>query len=171
MTEKFMRYIKIAAAMAVLSPTPAFGQGTVTDAMKPIMAATRIFALENHLHGDIAVAGEDEGHIGDRFEVNRAPGEKCTFMMRHRDGPVIESISFDRLSGEYKVRPQDGYARVVIAGRSGAQCEISGQTKKCSASLDMLLSRDGSSPTELDLAVRALRYIFATACRAADLPL
>lgn len=166
-----MRYIKIAAAIAALSLTPVSGQGAITDAMKPMMAATRIFALENHLHGDIAVAGADEGHIGDSFEVNRAPGEKCTFTMRRRDGPVIETISFDRLSDEFKTWRQDPYARISIAGRPGAQCEIDGHSKRCSSGLDMLLQATGSSPTELDLAVRALRYIFANACHAADLPL
>ena len=101
--------IAIASLAVITAATPAAGEGDpITSAMLPIMAATRIFALENHLHGDIAAADEDEGHIGERFEVNHAPGEKCTFTMRRRDGPIIEFISFDRLSTEYKVSPQGG---------------------------------------------------------------
>jgi hypothetical protein len=79
------------------------------------------------------------------------------------------SISFDHLSSEYKVWPQDGYARIMIAGLPGAQCEISGHSKKCSADLDMLLKANTSSPTELDLAIRALRYISGV-CPAVELP-
>jgi hypothetical protein len=160
----------IASIALVTVASHAGAEGTpITEAMKPVMAATRIFALENHLRGDIAVADEDEGHIGQRFEVNHVPGQKCSFTMRHRDGPVIETISFDRLSAEYHVSPRDGYALLSVAGRPGAQCEISGTSKKCSSSLDMLLMVEGS-PSELDLARRALSYIFSNVCAPAQLP-
>lgn len=88
--------------------------------------------------------------------------------MRRRDGPIVETINFDRLSGEYRISPQDGYARLVMTGRSGAQCEVNRASKKCSSTLDMVLMIDGS-PSEVDLARRALRYIFGV-CPAAELP-
>jgi hypothetical protein len=137
----------------------------ITDVEKPVLAATRIFASENHLHSDIAAANADEGHIGERFEVNHAPGEKCTFTMRRRDGPIIESISFDRLSNEYSTSRQDGYTLLVIPGKPGAQCEYNGRAKKCSNTLEMLLMDD-----ELTLAVRALKYLFSNVCDATQLP-
>jgi hypothetical protein len=149
-------------AMAV----PALAQGEkISDAMKPVAAATRIFALEHHLHGDIGIADEDEGHIGEEFEVNHEPGQKCTFTMKRRDGPIVESISFDRLSDEYRTSRRDIYTLVVISGQPGAQCEYVGRSKKCSNSLELLLF--GS---ELDLAARALRYIFSNVCKPAELP-
>ena len=158
-----------AAALAAATFHASAGEGEpITETMKPVLAASRIFALENHLYDDIGAADEDEGHIGERFEVNRAPGQKCTFTMRRRDGPIVETINFDRLSGEYRISPQDGYARLVMTGRSGAQCEVNGASKKCSSTLDMVLMVDGS-PSELDLARRALRYIFGV-CPAAELP-
>jgi hypothetical protein len=82
-----------AAALAATISHATAGEGEpITEAEKPVMVATRIFALENHLYGDIGVADEDEGHIGERFEVNHAPGQKCTFTMRHRDGQVIDQL-------------------------------------------------------------------------------
>ncbi|WP_024517037.1 hypothetical protein [Bradyrhizobium sp. Tv2a-2] len=160
----------LVVAVLIAAASSAAGEGQpITEAMKPVMAAARIFALENHLHGDIAVADEDEGHIGRSFEVNHAPGEACTFTMRRRGGPVIETISFDRLSGEYHAWPQHGYARLAISGQPGAQCEVSGGVKRCSPNLDMLLMVEGS-PSELDLARRALDYIFENVCRPAQLP-
>jgi hypothetical protein len=90
--------------------------------------------------------------------------------MRHRDGPVVESISFDRLSGEYRTSRRGPYTLLVVAGQPGAQCDISGRSKKCSSDLGMRLMDDGSAPTELDLAARALRYIFSNVCVAAELP-
>jgi hypothetical protein len=137
----------------------------LTEAMKPIAAATRIFALENHLHGDIGIADEDEGHIGEKFEVNHEPGQKCTFTMRKRDGQILESISFDRLSSEYRTSRQDIYTLLMVAGQPGALCEHNGQSKKCSNDLEMLLMDD-----ELVLAMRALTYLFSNVCEAAQLP-
>src|SRR5664279_891966 len=76
--------------------------------LSPAAIMTRIFALENHFNGDLNVFDEDEGHIGEEFEVNHEPGQKCTFTMRRRDGPIVESISFDRLSSEYRTSRRDG---------------------------------------------------------------
>jgi hypothetical protein len=142
----------------------------IPDAMKPIAAVTRIFALENHFNGDLNVFDEDEGHIGEEFEVNHEPGQKCTFTMRRRDGPIVESISFDRLSSEYRTSRRDGYTLLVVGGQPGAQCEYVGRSKKCSSSLEMLLLDNGMAPHELDLAARALRYIFSNVCKPAELP-
>jgi len=102
----------------------------ISDEMKPIAAATRIFALENHLHGDLGVADADEGHIGEGFEVNHAPGQKCTFTMRRRDSPIVEAVSFDRLSGEYRTSKRDIYTLLVVAGKPGAVCEYDGRSKQ-----------------------------------------
>jgi hypothetical protein len=144
----------------------AFAEGKkLTEAMKPILAATRIFAVDNHLHGDLGVADEDEAHIGEKFEVNHEPGKKCTFTMRKRDGPIVESISFDRLSSEYRTSRRGEYTLLVVAGQSGAQCDYDGRSKKCSKDLEMLLMDD-----ELELAVRALRYLFSNVCQPAELP-
>jgi hypothetical protein len=166
------------AAIALTVPAASVAEegDPVTEAQMPVMAATRIFALENHLHGDIGVADEDEGHIGERFEVNHAVTvdnklDRCTFTMRRRNGPIIEQISFDRLSAEYKISRRGGYALLQVPGRGSAQCEISGEkVRQCSSSLEMLLMADTSAPTELDLALRALRYI-AGVCPPAQLPL
>lgn len=145
----------------------AFAEGEpITEAMKPILAAARIFALENNLHGDIAAADEDEGHIGESFEVNHAPGQTCTFTIRRRDGPIVESISFDRLSSEYHTWMQDGFVRLEVAGKPGAMCEYDGKSKTCSDSLNMLLQ----PRREVDLAVRSLSYLFSNVCKAAELP-
>jgi ABC transporter substrate binding protein len=113
---------------------------------------------------------EDEGHIGEEFEVNHEPGQKCTFTMRRRGGPIVESISFDRLSSEYRTSRRDGYTQLVVGGQPGAQCEYVGRSKKCSSSLEMLLLDNGMAPHELDLAARALRYIFSNVCKPAELP-
>ena len=152
--------------MLVATAGTAVAEGEIlTEAMKPILAATRIFASENHLHGDLGVADEDEGHIGEKFEVNHAPGEKCTFTMKRRDGPIVEFISFDRLSNEYRTSRRDGFTLLVIAGKPGAQCEYGGRSKKCSDTLEMMLMDD-----ELQLAVRALKYLFSNVCEAVELP-
>jgi hypothetical protein len=160
--------LRFASTLLLLLATAgaAIAEGeNLTEAMKPIAAATRIFALENHLHGDLGIADEDEGHIGEQFEVNHAPEQKCTFTMSRRDGPIVESISFDRLSSEYKISRRDIYTLLVVSGQPGARCEHNGQSKKCSTDLEMLLMRD-----ELDLAVRALRYLSSNVCEAAQLP-
>ncbi|UGY23766.1 hypothetical protein HU675_0038435 [Bradyrhizobium septentrionale] len=158
--------IAAAALAALLSPVAA---GDIPEAMKPVAAAARIFALENNLQDQIGVHDEDEGHIGEKFEVNHAPGEKCTFTLRHRDGPIVETISFDRLSDERRVSRGAKYAALTVPGRAGAVCEIRGSTKRCSDQLAMTLFVDAQPPTELDLAVRALRYL-AGICPAAALP-
>src|SRR5450759_5120726 len=72
-------------------------------------------------------------------------------------------ISFDCLSSEYRTSRRDGYALLVVGGQPGAQCEYVGRSKKCSSSLEMLLLDNGMAPHELDLAARALRYIFSNA--------
>ncbi|NPU15433.1 hypothetical protein HL666_32180 [Bradyrhizobium sp. 83002] len=175
-----MRYltgIAIASFATLLAAAPAGGEGEpITDAMRPVMAATRIFALENHLLGDIAIADENEGRIGQRFEVNHAIAadgklDPCTFTMRRRGGPIIEQISFDRLSAKRKVWPLDGDARIrlLAQGKSGARCELDGSFKKCSTDLELLLQPLGS-PSEFDLAVRTLDFI-AKVCPPAQLPL
>lgn len=171
--------MRLASALLMLvgtAGTAVAQSDKIPDAMKPIAAATRIFALENHLNGDQGIADEDEGHIeGTRvhpqdYEINHAPGEKCTFTMRKRDGPIVESISFDRLSGEYRTSREGPYTLLVVAGQPGAQCEYDGRSKKCSNELEMLLMDNGMAPHELDLAMRALRYIFSNVCEAAQLP-
>jgi hypothetical protein len=54
-----------AAVLAAATFHASAGEGEpITEAMKPVLAASRIFALENHLYDDIGAAGEDEGHIG-----------------------------------------------------------------------------------------------------------
>jgi hypothetical protein len=81
--------------LLVATAVPALAQSdNIPDAMKPIAAVTRIFALENHFNGDLNVFDEDEGHIGEEFEVNHEPGQKCTFTMRRRDGPIVESSKY-----------------------------------------------------------------------------
>jgi len=165
--------MRLASALLMLVATAgtAVAQSDkIPDAMKPIAAATRIFALENHLNGDLGVFDADEGHIGEEFEVNHAPGQKCTFTMRRRDGPVVESISFDRLSSEYRTSRRDIYTLLVVSGQTGAHCEYGGRAKKCSSNLEMLLLDNGMAPYELDLAARALRYIFTNVCEPAALP-
>jgi hypothetical protein len=149
--------------------TAAAQSDNIPEAMKPIAAVTRIFALENRLHGDLNVFDADEGHIGEDFEVNHAPGQKCTFTLRRRDGPIVESISFDHLSSEYRTSRRDIYSLLVVGGKAGAHCEY-GRAKTCSSGLEMLLLDNGMAPHELDLAVRALRYIFTNVCEPAELP-
>lgn len=160
--------LRLASTLLLLvvmsGPTAAEGE-KLTEAMMPILAAARIFAVENHLHGDLGVADEDEAHIGEKFEVNHEPGKKCSFTMKRRGGPVVELISFDRLSGEYRTSRQDGYTLLVVAGQSGAQCEYDARSKNCSKDLEMLLMDD-----ELVLAVRALKYLFSNVCEAVQLP-
>ncbi|WP_439398642.1 hypothetical protein ACRQ5Q_14940 [Bradyrhizobium sp. PMVTL-01] len=160
----------LASILTVAAASGAAGQEgrPITEAMRPVMAAARIFALENHLHGDIAVADEEEGHIGERFEVNPVPGSRCDFTMRKRNGPVVETISFTKLSAEYKLSRRGDYVLMSIPGEPGAQCEVSGTRKACSSSLDMTLMVEGS-PSELDLAKRAMAYI-ASVCPVAALP-
>jgi hypothetical protein len=171
------RLIASALLMVMVPATVAEAQSeNIPDAMKPIAAATRIFALENHFNGDLGVFDEDEGHIEgtgahpQEYKVNHAPGQKCTFTMRRRDGPIVESISFDRLSGEYRTSKRDSYTLLVVAGKPGAVCEYDGSSKKCSNDLEMLLLDNGMAPHELDLAARALRYIFSNVCKPAELP-
>lgn len=164
-----MRLASVLLFLAVAGTAAAQGD-EIPDAMKPIAAATRIFALENHLNSNLGVFDVDEGHIGEEFEVNHAPGEKCTFTMRRRDHAIVESISFDRLSSEYRTSKRGGYTLLVVAGKPGAQCEYVGASKKCSNSLEMLLLDNGMAPHELDLAVRALGFIFSNVCEAAQLP-
>ncbi|PDT64286.1 hypothetical protein CO683_39235 [Bradyrhizobium ottawaense] len=89
------RLISISVLLAGLAwAAPIFAEGQpLTDAMLPVMAAARIFTLENHItlenhvHGDIGVANENEAHIGERFEVNHAVTlddklDPCAFTMR-----------------------------------------------------------------------------------------
>ena len=157
--------LALAFMMATSAPVAAEGD-PITEDMKPVMAAARIFASENHLTGDIAVADADEAHIGNNVEINHAPGEKCTFTARRRDEPIAVSISFDRLSSEYQVSVTDsGFYRVHIPGRKGAQCEYEGRTKKCSSSIDSAMMED-----ELRLMLRALKYIFSNVCQPVELP-
>jgi hypothetical protein len=156
----------------VVAPVLAEGQ-PLTDAMPPLMAAARIFALENHLHGDIGVANENEAHIGERFEVNHAVTlddklDPCAFTMRRRGGPIVEVIAFHRLSGEAQLSRQGSYVRVQ-PGSKDAVCEIENeQAKSCSSSLDMLLMAEGH-PSELTLAHRALRHL-SSVCPTVRLP-
>ena len=138
-----------------------------------LSAATRIFALENHIRGDIAVASDEESHIGKTHEVNPAdiPGMKdaidpegCSFVLKRRDGPAIEEINFDKLGADVRTAQRGRYLLVQIPGLEGAQCEIEGKQKKCRGGLEMLLT-----DSEMELARRALRYI-AKFCPAAQLP-
>jgi hypothetical protein len=158
--------------LLVATAVPALAQSdNIPDEMKPIAAATRIFDLENHFRGDYGIVDADEAHIGEEFEVNHEPGQKCTFTLRRRDGPIVESISFDRLSSEYRTsRRQEEYTLLVVSGQPGAQCEYDGQSKKCSSNLEMLLLDNDMPPYELELATRALRYIFSNVCKPAELP-
>ena len=94
-------------ALALSGPAIGAEGDPLTREQWLMSAATRILALENHLHGDIGVADSDEGHIGESFEVNHAPGEACTFTMRKRNGPIVEQISFAKLSGEYRTSRRD----------------------------------------------------------------
>lgn len=165
-----MRLVSALLMLVATAGTAVAQSDKIPDAMKPIAAVTRIFALENHLNGDLGVFDADEGHIGEEFEVNHAPGQKCTFTMRRRDGPIVESISFDRLSSEYRTSRRGVYTLLVVSGQPGAQCEYAGRSKKCSSDLEMLLLDNGMDPHELDLATRALRYLFSNVCEAAQLP-
>lgn len=158
-----------------LAPTPSRATGDIPDDMKPVAAATRIFALREHLHGDIGVFDADEGHIsrgkvnnGEDYEVNHAPGQKCTFTMKRRDGPILFSINFNRLSSEYRTSRRDVYTLLNVAGLPGAVCDY--QPKKCWNGLEMLLLDNGMEPHELELAVRALQYIFANVCKPTEMP-
>lgn len=161
--------IVIAAAAIATMLAPARGED-IPEGKRPIAAAARIFALENNLHGQIGIADEDEAHIGETLEVNHAPGERCTFTLRRRDGPIVETISFDKLSDERRVSRGSKYAALTVPGRAGAVCEIKGAARRCSDQLSMTLFVDAQAPTELDLAVRALRYIAENVCPAAALP-
>lgn len=160
----------VLAGAAVVGPRQdAFAEGEkITDDMKPVFAATRLFALWNHLHGDIGVANADEGHIGEDFEVNHAAGKECTFNMRERDGPIVQTISFDHLSSEYRTSRQGIYTMLHVSGQPSAVCDY--KAKKCWNRLDKLLLDDGMAPHELELALRALRYIFSNVCKLAELP-
>jgi len=163
-------------AIAAFMPEPARSEpgSQITEEMKPILAATRIFALQNGLKGDLGVADEDEGHIeGTRvhpqeYEINHTPGEKCSFSMRERDGRAVESIRFDRLSGEYHMERDriPEYITVTIKGAPGAVCYFGKNSKKCEDELSLLLMQG----EEVDLALRAFRYIFANSCKPVDLP-
>ena len=135
------------------------------DSLKPISAATRIFALQNHLDDQIGIASATEGHIGEHIEVNPAPDANCTFVMKKRDGPWVESINFKRLSSEYGVSRDMGYYSISLHGSGEAACYNDVQGKACEDHLSMLLTED-----EMTLALRALRYIFSNVCAATELP-
>jgi hypothetical protein len=138
---------------------------SIPDRLKPIGAATRIFQEENHLGGeDIEVFDENEGHIGDHLEINPIQGTNCAFSMRERDGDVLETIDFSKLSTEYSTSFQDAYLLINIKGKPNAVCDFQGG-KKCLDGLEMLLL-----PDEWSLASRALNYIFGNVCRPAQLP-
>jgi hypothetical protein len=148
------------------------GEGEPLNATEwKLSAASRIFALDNNLKGDIAVAeGEElEGHIGERFEVNFVKGEACKFTLRHRDGPIIQTIDFEKFTGEVSVKNLSGpYVAVTVPGLSGASCDIRNGVKTCKAGLSMTLFTRGSTPEPV-LAMRALRYIAKT-CPPTELP-
>ena len=149
---------------------------SIPDDLKPIAAAMRIFALENGLHGDLTVAGIDEGYITHNFyrgkyedyEVHHAPNQKCVFTIRRKGGPIIEAISFDRLSSEYRTFRDPDYVRLVVKGQPGSVCNF--LTNKCQNGLTMLLMDNGMEPHELEQALRALGYIFSNVCKPAELP-
>lgn len=165
-------------ALAALTIAAGAAYGAPGDPLTPrqwvLSSATRIMALDNNLKGDIAVAAgeQPEGHIGESFEVNPVKGQACKFTLRHRDGPIIQSIDFEKLSDEVRVVPSGTgpYVTLQVAGLPGASCDIkNGVETSCKAGLSMLLFVRGSRP-EPELAVRALRYIAANGCRPAVLP-
>jgi hypothetical protein len=140
------------------------GSDSIPHKLKPIAAASRIFQVENHLRGDIGIFDENEGHIGGHFEVNPMPGTDCAFSMRERDGNVLETIDFSKLSTEYSTGLRDIYLLIDIKGEPNAVCEFQGG-KKCTDGLEMLLL-----PDEWSLASRALSYMHGNVCRPARLP-
>lgn len=166
------RTVLALAALTIAAVAHAAEGDPLTPDQMPILAAARIFALDNRLHGDLGVADAEEAHIGERFEVNRAVLEEtdttkkvdpCAFTMRHRDGPIVQRIDFSRLAGEMQIIPEGMYARVRIRGQRGAVCEVAnGRETNCTSGLEMLLMRDGN-PSELVYMQRAMRYI-AEAC-------
>jgi hypothetical protein len=159
-----MALVLASIALAVVNSS-AFAQSTIPDSLKPISAATRIFALQNHLFDQIGIASATEGHIGEHIEVNPAPDANCTFVMKKRDGPWVESINFKRLSSEYGVSRDRGYYSISLHGSGEAACYNDVQGKACEDHLSMLLTED-----EMTLALRALRYIFSNVCAATELP-
>jgi Sel1 repeat len=164
----------------------------IPDDFKPIAAATRIFALQNNMKY-YGVANADKSSLGNSNEISHAPGRQCTFNLKARDGHVVESIDFKRLSGEYQVSrdtpPFTLYHDITVAGRPGAVCyfepitggvpiflrQLSGDelrrhghdaTGACSDKLVLL----SLTPHDVELALRALRYIFSNVCEPAELP-
>jgi hypothetical protein len=142
------------------------GSERIPEHLKTILAATRMFQLADHIYGNIGIVSEEEAHIGDHLEVEPVPGNACAYTLRRRDGPVLRSIDFSKLSPERRVsRSGNVFFSVVYPGLNGAFCEHHGKTKDCRDELEMLLFDD-----EIPLASRAMTYIFAHVCLPAELP-
>lgn len=76
----------------------------------------------------------------------------CVFTLRKRNGPIVEQIAFDKLSGEPHITPRGSCALVQISGEKGAVCEIEGERiKGCRAGLDVADAR--RRPFGVDAAV------------------
>ena len=158
------RVLMVFAFVVPCASVQSAGSDSIPDKLKPIAAASRIFQVENHLREDIGVFDENEGHIGDHFEINPIPGADCAFSMRERDGKVLETIDFSKLSTEFSTGSRNAYLLIDIKGKPNAVCDFQGG-KKCLDGLEMLLL-----PDEWSLVSRALSYISGNVCRPAQLP-
>ena len=148
-------------AIAVAVVTSGVAHAAPGDRLNPeqwlTSSAARIFALKGRLHGNIGITDENAGRIGETHEVSRV-GKTCTFILRERNGPVLEEIDFSRLSGDYTTQRRGSYVLLQAPGRKGASCEIKDGSKGCRTGLEMLLMVYGN-PSEMQLAMRALNYI------------
>jgi len=135
----------------------------IEDRLKPITAATRIFQYENGIYGGIGIVDRTEAHLADKYEIN--PLSRCSFSMRHRDGPIVETIDFAKLSREYHVSPAGfgGHVNVDVKGAGDAVCHTG---RRCYSDLTFSIL-----DVDLELAMRSLNYLSGIGCLRAELPL
>lgn len=146
-----------------------------TPFQQVLLSATRVFQFDNHLVSLPFSVGPDEdneNHIGDKFAVSHAVTndaiEDCRFTMRRRDGTLVQTIDFEKLSSEVSIIPMRGpYVTLQVAGLPGASCEVNGDGQVCKAGLSMLLYTGSQEHVTV---MRALRYIAASGCTPAVLP-
>jgi hypothetical protein len=183
-TDRCMKRIALALA-ATLSLAGAAAQAAPGDPVTPrqrlLYSATQVFRFDNNL-GKLGVAvvpdDDNEAHIGSKFEINHAVAkagdiedelEDCIFTMRRRDGPIIQTIDFEKLSDEVRVipSPPGPYVTLQVEGLPGAACDVKDGIKTCRAGLSMLLYTGSEEHLRV---MRALRYIAANGCAPVALP-
>jgi hypothetical protein len=155
-----------AILIALLSFAPtASAADTVPEDAKPILAATKVLDIENHLHQDISLLDEMNADIGSDFHVSRSTPTDCFFKLTRR-GHLIETLDFSKLTGEYSLTQDGRYIRVVFTGIEGSRADCDLQTRRCTDGLELELNGD-----EVRDIMRDMRFIFTHACKPAEPPL